>query len=251
MTMKQSFAWWCFGASEADPRALLRSARKIGYQGVELLPRALWPTAAEEGLAIVTESLGEISQGLNRLENHTRIEDELHSRLEMAVKYGLLNFIVFSGNRDGLADEKGIENTIIGLRRLAPVAQSHKITLILELLNSKVDHLDYQCDHTDWAVKVVSQVNSDIVKILYDIYHMQIMEGDIIRTVNAITPFIGHIHTAGNPGRHDFDSDQELNYPPIIKSLGANHYSGFIGQEFVPKGEVVVALEKAYTLCNI
>ena len=251
MSISQSFAWWCFGRFVSDPKTFFRSVRRIGYQGVELLPKELWPIALDEGLSIVTESAGEIAQGLNRCENHSRIEDEVSKKLDLASEFGILNLIVFSGNREGLPDDIGAVNTIEGLKRLAPAAEKKGINLILELLNSKVDHLDYQCDHTDWAVDVITQVNSPNVKILYDIYHMQIMEGDIIRTINKYSPYFGHIHTAGNPGRNDMDADQELNYPPIINALKEKLYSGFIGQEFVPKGEALNALEWAFHLCDI
>jgi hydroxypyruvate isomerase len=249
--IKQSFAWWSFSHSVDDPISLLRSARRIGYRGVELVPTDLWPVVLESDQLIVTESAGSIIHGLNRIENHSQIQDEVLHKLELASEYGILNLIVFSGNRDGLDDIKGAENTIQGLRLLAPAAEEKGVCLVLELLNSKVDHPDYQCDHTEWAVNVVSLVNSPNVKILYDIYHMQIMEGDVIRTIRKSAHHIGHIHTAGNPGRRDLDGEQELNYPPIIKALHEVGFSGFIGQEFMPKGDPVTALENAYRLCEI
>lgn len=251
-SFKQSFAWWCFGRGVADPPTFLRAARAIGYQGVELLPHELWDAARDAGLTIVSEGAGQIARGLNRRAHHDEIEAEVKAKLELAVRYGVPNLIVFSGNRGGLSDEAGALATAEGLRRLAPLAEAAGVTLVLELLNSKVDHPDYQCDHTAWGVLVMNLVNSPRVKLLYDIYHMQIMEGDIIRTIREVAaPWIGHVHTAGNPGRRDLDDTQELWYPPIMRTLQEIGYTGFVGQEFIPKGDPLEALAAAYRLCNV
>jgi hydroxypyruvate isomerase len=234
-----------------DPKAFLAEMKKIGYQGVELLPETLYDTARAAGMTIVSTGIGGIEKGLNRIEHHDRIEAELKKALVQAKEYGLPNIIVFSGNRDGLDDDTGARNTIAGLKRLAPLAEAAGVTLILELLNSKVDHKDYQCDHTAWGVNVVKTVASPRVKLLYDIYHMQIMEGDVIRTLRESVPFIGHIHTAGVPGRNDLDMTQELNYPPIIQALSTAGYTGWVGQEFVPRGEPLPALRAAFDLCTV
>jgi hydroxypyruvate isomerase len=250
--IKQSFAWWSFGRGAADPAGFLREARRIGYQGVELLPHELWDAARDAGLVIVSEGAGKIERGLNRGAHHAEIEGEVRAKLELAVRYGIPNIIVFSGNRAGLTDEAGALATAEGLRRLAPLAEAAGVTLVLELLNSKVDHIDYQCDHTAWGVLVMNLVNSPRVKLLYDIYHMQIMEGDIIRTIRDLAaPHIGHVHTAGNPGRRDLDEEQELRYPPIMRALQTIGYAGFVGQEFVPKGDALDALRTAYRLCDV
>ncbi|MEJ5197315.1 MAG: TIM barrel protein [Anaerolineae bacterium] len=249
---RQSFAWWSFGRGVTDPPAFFREARRIGYQGVELLPRELWDAARAAGLTIVSESVGQIARGLNRRAHHAEIEEELKVKLDLAVQYGIPNLIVFSGNRAGLDDATGALVTAEGLRRLAPLAEAAGVTLVLELLNSKVDHADYQCDHTAWGVLVMNLVNSPRVKLLYDIYHMQIMEGDIIRTIRDVAaPWIGHVHTAGNPGRRDLDDEQELCYPPIMRTLKEIGYSGFVGQEFIPKGDALEALRAAYRLCDV
>ena len=250
--LKQSFTWWSFGRGVTDPAGFFREARKIGYQGVELLPHELWDAAAAAGLTIVTEGAGKIARGLNRREHYDEVEAEVKVKLELAVRYGVPNIIVFSGNRAGLSDEAGALTTAEGLRRLAPLAEAAGVTLVLELLNSKVDHNDYQCDHTAWGVLVMNLVNSPRVKLLYDIYHMQIMEGDIIRTIREVAaPHIGHVHTAGNPGRRDLDDAQELWYPPIMRALKEIGYTGFVGQEFIPKGDPVEALRAAYRLCEV
>ncbi len=193
-----------------------------------------------------------IESALNDPSQHSRIEDELAARLEFARQNGVLNLIVFSGNRrDGLSEEQGVENTIVGLKRLAPLAEAAKVTLLLELLNSKVDHVGYQCDHTARGSTVVSSINSPRVKLLYDIYHMQIMEGDLIRTIEANIPLIGHFHTAGNPGRRDMDDTQEIAYPALFRAIDAFGYSGYIGHEFIPKGDPIEALRKAYLTCEL
>jgi hydroxypyruvate isomerase len=250
--IQQSFAWWCFGRGVTDPAGFFQEAYKIGYRGVELLPRELWDAARAAGLTIVSEGAGKIERGLNRRAHHAEIEAEVKAKLELAVRYGIPNLIVFAGNRGGLSDEAGALVTAEGLRRLAPLAEAAGVTLVLELLNSKVDHLDYQCDHTAWGVLVMNLVNSPRVKLLYDIYHMQIMEGDIIRTIREVAAaWIGHVHTAGNPGRRDLDDAQELCYPPIMRALKEIGYTGFVGQEFIPKGDALEALRVAYRLCEV
>jgi hydroxypyruvate isomerase len=235
----------------SDPAAFLRAVKQAGYTGVELLPRELWETALKAGLVIATVGVGSLQQGWNRREHHSGLLDEVSAMLELAQQYAIPNLIVFSGNRAGLSDEAGAEATAEGLRRAAPLAEAVGVTLVLELLNSKVDHIDYQCDHTAWGAKVIDRVGSPRVKLLYDIYHMQIMEGDIIRTIRANVERIGHVHTAGNPGRQDLDTEQELYYPAIIRALKASGYQGYVGQEFVPKGEPLEGLKAAYELCNV
>jgi len=248
---KQSFAWWAFGRGVSDPPAFFRAAHALGYAGVEMIPRELYDAARDAGLVIATENGGTIDRGWNRREHHAELEDGINRKLALAVQYGISNLIVFSGNRAGLTDEAGALATAEGLRRVAPAAEQAGVTLVLELLNSKVDHNDYQCDHTAWAMLVLAMVNSPRVRLLYDIYHMQIMEGDIIRTIRAVAPTIGHVHTGGNPGRRDLDDQQELYYPPIMRALDECGYDGYVGQEFVPKGDALRALAAAYQLCNV
>ncbi|HEY3291759.1 MAG TPA: TIM barrel protein [Anaerolineae bacterium] len=250
--LRQSLAWWCFSRVGVKPETFFAEAKCIGYSAVELLPRELWDTAREAGLVIATHGGHEsLTHGLNRRENHSRIIEEIHRNLELAVIYQIPNLIVFSGNRQGLSDPEGADNTIEGLLKVAHAAESSGVTLVLELLNSKVDHQDYQCDHTDWGAKVIKSVASPRVKLLYDIYHMQIMEGDIIRTLQANIQSIGHIHTAGNPGRRDMDETQELNYPAIFRAIADSGYGGYVGHEFVPKGDALSAIRSAYRLCEV
>jgi hydroxypyruvate isomerase len=250
-SFKQSFAWWAFARKEDDPLALIKEAAKIGYKGVEMVEEKYWSAIHDAGMCVAT--IGghkSLTDGLNKRENHQRIEDELCKNLELAQKNKIPCLICFSGNRNGLDDYRGLDNTADGLIRVKKHAEKAGVTLVLELLNSKVDHKDYQCDRTMWGVNVIKRVDSPRVKLLYDIYHMQIMEGDIIRTIKENIQHIGHFHTAGNPGRNDLDQTQELYYPAICKAITATGYTGFVGQEFGPKGNVLAAAKHAFEQCN-
>jgi hydroxypyruvate isomerase len=250
--IKQSFAWWAFARKFETPEALIQEAARIGYAGVEMCPQELWQQVVDGGLKIITMGGHQsLSDGLNKPENHDRIEKEINDNLTLAQKWGIPALIVFSGNRNGLDDEKGKETTAAGLQRVAKAAEDAGVTLVLELLNSKVDHADYQCDHTDWGVAVCERVNSPRVKLLYDIYHMQIMEGDVIRTLRANIAQIGHFHTAGNPGRHELDENQELYYPAIMRAIAATDYDGYVGQEFSPVGDPAAGLQQAFKVCDV
>jgi len=244
---KQSIAWWCFVPRFMQPEPFVDAVVAAGYDAVELAPQDQWDLVRDRGLSIASANgHASIEDGLNRRENHRRIADEIERNLESAAKYGVANLICFSGNRSGLSDAEGSEVTVEGLRRVAPLAERAGVTLILELLNSRVDHLDYQCDRTDWGARVVEQVDSPRVKLLYDIYHMQIMEGDILRTIRRRHDLIGHYHTAGNPGRNDLDDTQEINYPAVFSCIAETGYTGYIGHEFIPKGDAVAAIRGTF-----
>ncbi len=244
---------------DAMPRdQLLAEIASIGYPAIEIwgwdddLP-GLCEAAEGNGLRMVSMSGHDsLPDGLNIPANHERIEAELRDSIDAAAAHGVAGLICFSGNRiEGMDEEVAIANTAAGLRRAAPYAEANDITLNLELLNSKVDHSGYQCDNTAWGLAVLQQVNSPNVKLLYDIYHMQIMEGDIIRTMTANLDAIGHIHTAGNPGRNELDDTQELNYRGICRALSSAGYEGYVGHEFRPRGDVVESLRQAFELCNV
>jgi hydroxypyruvate isomerase len=246
---KQSAAWWCFVPNVMSAEAFLQAAVQIGYAAVELVPPEFWPLVRQHGLVIAAHGgHTPLEDGMNKRENRDRLVREIEGNIQRAVEWHIPNLIVFSGNRNGLDDKTGAEVTAEALRLVAPAAEDAGITLILELLNSKVDHPDYQCDKTTWGVEVVQMVDSPRVKLLYDIYHMQIMEGDIIRTIQDYHPHFGHYHTAGNPGRHDLDDQQEIFYPPIFRAITATDYAGYIAHEFTPKGDPVAALRAAYEL---
>jgi len=247
---KQSFSWWCFENRGMEAKELLPAAAKIGYDGVELIDESLWPLAAKHGLKIVSANgHRSIDDGLNRRENAQRIETELRTNILKAEQWKIPVLICFSGNRAGQKDQDGMEQCAETLARMAPMAKEAGVTLAVELLNSKVDHKDYQCDRTAWGVELCKKVNSPAVKLLYDIYHMQVMEGDVIRTIQNHHDFLAHYHTAGNPGRGQPDENQELNYPAIYQAIAATGYTGFIGQEFIPKGDIQEALAKAFQDC--
>ncbi len=253
MQIRQSFSWWCFAGRGLEPTSLLKSAKEIGYEAVELLPNDLLGAARDAGLVIASHpGHRDISSGLNDPGQHARIEAEILANLELATRYQIPNLIVFSGERrEGLSEQEGIENSVVGLRRVAKAAEDAGVNLVMELLNSKVDHGGYQCDTTPWGVAVCEGVGSPRVKLLYDIYHMQIMEGDIIRTIRTHGKQFSHYHTAGNPGRNDMDETQELYYPPIMKAIAESGYDGYVGHEFVPKGDVLPALRAAFELCRV
>ena len=246
-SISQSIGWWCFVPQKLTPEQFVHSAAEAGFVALDLVPSEYWQMVADHGLAI--SSIGghhPLEIGLNRIDQHERIEQEVRSAIVNAQSLKIPNVICFSGNREGLDDAKGIEITAAGLHKLAPFAEEAGVTLVLELLNSKVDHPDYQADHTAWGVQVCQTVGSPRVKLLYDIYHMQIMEGDVIRTIRAVHPLIGFYHTAGNPGRNDLDDTQELNYSAILKAIKETGYTGYIAHEFIPKGDPVAALRTVF-----
>ena len=252
MPLRQSFCWWTFAGRGVPDRELLQKARAIGYEAVELIGENHFEQARDLGFVIASHGgHQDIDHGWNDPGQHSRIEAEMHVSLTLAQKYEIPNLIVFSGSRrDGLTEEAGLENTALGLARIAPAAEATGVTLILELLNSKVDHPGYQCDRTGWGLEVCRRVASPRVKLLYDIYHMQIMEGDLVRTIEAGHSGFGHYHTAGNPGRHDLDAAQEIAYPAVFRAVAATGYTGFVGHEFTPKGDPIAALQAAYDLCR-
>jgi len=257
MPIRQSFCYPCFKPAEISFDALCRSAAEIGYAAIELWGRGEdfeeLVVAAKSSKLIVASMIGHgsIADGLNNPAHHDRIEAELRASLDVAAKVGIPNLICFSGNRrPGQSDADAIAATAAGLRRLAPEAERLGVNLNLELLNSKVDHPGYQADHTAWGVAVCELVASPRVKLLYDIYHMQIMEGDVIRTIQQNARWIGHFHTAGNPGRHDLDDSQELFYPAICSAIAATGFPGFVAHEFWPKGDPIEALRRAFAVCE-
>lgn len=253
MAVKQSFSWWCFSNKGLQPKALMAEAKRIGYSAVELIPEDLFETAHEAGLAIASHPGHPLQKrGLNDAGYHVEFEDLILKNLAVAKKFQIPNLIVFSGERrEGFSDQDGIETSAVGLKRVARAAEESGVNLVIELLNSKVDHGGYQCDTTPWGVAVCDLVNSPRVKLLYDIYHMQIMEGDVISSIHSNISHIGHFHTAGVPGRHELDENQELYYPAIMRAIAGTDYDGYVGQEFTPKGDLVAALEQAYKVCDV
>ena len=248
--LKQSVSRWCYGRIPLDD--LCEAAKGIGYQSVELLSEKEWEVPKKHGMACaMANGFGTIPVGFNRPDNHDKLVADAERMIPLVAAAGVPNIVVFSGNRAGLSDGEGIANCIAGLKRVTPTAERHNVTLCLEMLNSKVDHKDYQADHTAWAVQVVQGVNSPRLKLLYDIYHMQIMDGDVIATVRANFGHIAHFHTGGVPGRAEIDDTQELNYRRVMQAIADLGFTGYVGQEFVPKRDPLTSLKQAFEICDV
>ncbi len=249
--LRQGFSWWCYADRGIEAASLLAGAARIGYAAVDLLDEGLWPVAREHGLRLSAINGHAMNSGLNRPENAAGIETEIRSNLAKAAKWDIPFLICFVGNRAGLDDDTGLAHCAATLSRLAPMAADAGVTLAVELFNSKVDHPDYQGDHTSFGVRLCEWVDSPAVRILYDIYHMQIMDGDIIRTIREHGRWFCHYHTAGNPGRGQPDDGQELNYPAIYRAIAATGYAGYVSHEFIPAGDPLDALARAFADARI
>jgi hydroxypyruvate isomerase len=230
--------------------AMCEVSVRLGLKGLEVGPND-WATLKKYGLVCTIAGSHNLTKGLNRKENHGECLAIIRKSIENAADAGWRNVICFSGNRAGLDDETGAANCAEGLKQIAGLAEKKKITLCMELLNSKHDHKDYQCDHTAWGVAVCKKVGSPRVKLLYDIYHMQIQEGDVIATIRENIEYIGHFHTAGVPGRHEIDETQELNYPAIMRAIADLKYEGYVAHEYTPRGEPLASLTKAVAICDV
>lgn len=252
MSIEQSLGWWCCAHLAEDPVELLQTARSIGYTALELVPVEQFALVRDQGLKIATHQLHvPLEQGISHSKYWDDIKRQADESLKLAVEWDIPFLIAFSGNREGLDDARGAENAIRHLEPLARAAESAGVVLILELLNSKVNHPDYQCDHTAWGVQVVSAVDSPYARLLYDIYHMQVMEGDVIQTIRDNHQWFAHYHTAGVPGRNEIDDTQELYYPAICRAIAETGFSGYIGQEFLPLGDWKAALQQAFDACQV
>ena len=251
-TLKQSVTRWPFGMLSLDE--LAAASRDLGLKSVELLNPDEWPTVQKYGLTCAMANAagpGGIPKGFNRVEHHEWLIPAYETLLRQAADAGVPSVICFSGNREGLSDAQGVENSARGLSRLMPTAERLGVNVVMELLNSKVDHPDYQCDHTAWGVALAEQVGSERFGLLYDIYHMQIMEGDVIRTIRDNHQHLFHYHTAGNPGRHELDENQELFYPAIMRAIKETGFQGYVGQEFIPTRDPLTSLAEAVRLCDV
>ncbi len=243
---------WCYPKIELE--ALAVAGKEFGLRSIELLEVKEIPTIQKHGLtcAMVSGIPGGITKGLNRPENHDAIAAWFEATAPAVAKLGCENIICFSGNRAGQSDEDGIKNCAAGLKRLLPIAEKHKVVLVMELLNSKVNHADYQCDLSKWGVALCEAVGSERFKLLYDIYHMQIMEGDVIATIKKHHKWFAHYHTGGVPGRHEIDETQELNYPAIMQAIVATGFKGHVAQEFIPaRPDVLASLKQGVGICDV
>lgn len=241
---RQSVARWCFGSTPLDE--LCRQAKAIGLHAIDLLSEDEWAVPARHGLACaIANGPGPIPDGWNTPANHDRLVAESERLLPLIAKAGIPQMIVFSGNRRGMTDAEGIAHCITGLRRILPLAERVGVTVVMEMLNSRVDHFDYQADRTTFAAAIAAGLGSPRFKLLYDIYHMQIMEGDVVRTIERHAGVIGHYHTAGVPGRHELDETQELFYPRIARAIAATGFTGYVAHEFMPTADGFAKLRQA------
>ena len=258
--VNHSVCKWCYPKVSLED--LCVAGKEMGLQSIELLTVSDFPTLKKHDLvcAMVSGVPGGISDGFNRIENHDGIVKFFEETIPIVAAAGYPNIICFSGNRRGLDNEAGLENCAKGIKRVMGLAEKHKVNVVMELLNSKVNHKDYMCDHTAWGVDLCKKVGSERFKLLYDIYHMQIMEGDVIRTIRgdkgahieAAAPYIAHYHTGGVPGRNEIDDTQELRYPTIMKAILETGFKGFVAQEFQPKrADVLASLKQGVQICDV
>ena len=252
---------WCYPAMTVDE--LARTAKALGIASVELLDPDEWETVRAHGLtcamanaprppaSVTGPDQDELTWGWNRSVNHEWLVPAYEERLRAAAAAGIPNLICFSGNRDGMDDTLGMGQCARGLLHIVRTAERLGVTLCMELFNSKVDHPDYMGDSTRWGVELADLIGSDRFKLLYDVYHMQIMEGDVIRTIREFAPYFAHYHTAGVPGRHEIGDDQELNYPAICRAIADTGFSGYVAQEFIPTRDPLTALGEAIDICDV
>ncbi len=249
--INHSVCKWCYRMPLEE---LAEAAQEIGLKSIELLNPDEWPVVKKYGLECGISNganLG-IPNGFNEPDNHEELLRQYTELIPRGADFGLKQIICFSGNRRGMTDEQGMENAAVGLEPVIKLAEKHGIVIVMELLNSKVDHKDYMCDRTKWGVELVEKVNSPNFKLLYDIYHMQIMEGDVIRTIRENHKYISHYHTGGVPGRNEINDTQELYYPAIAQAILETGYTGYISQEFIPKGpNPIESLEEGVHICDV
>ena len=248
--LRPSVCRWCYGGI---PLAVLcEQVKPMGIESIELLGENDWAVVRDAGLrCAVANGPTAITNGLNNSDNHPRFAIECERLLPLVRAAGIPNMIVFSGNRGEVSDEQGLANCAAGLQLVTQMAEDQGVTIVMELLNSKIDHRRYMCDHTAWGVELVKRVASDRFRLLYDIYHMQIMEGDVIRTVTDNIEHIAHFHTGGVPGRAELNESQELFYPAICTAIADAGYSGYLGQEFIPRGDPMSSLADAVRRCTV
>ncbi len=249
--IKQSVSYWCFGKIPLEEFS--KEAKAMGLVGIDLLDPKDWPVVnANVLIATMANGPSGITRGWNDPKNHDKLVEKAEVRLQEVADAGLPNMIVLSGNRRGMADDEGLKNCAKGLKRIMKQAEKLGVNVVMELLNSKRDHKDYMCDHTAWGVNLAQEIGSDRFKLLYDIYHMQIMEGDVIQTLLDNLKYIGHIHTGGVPGRNEIDDTQELNYRRICQAIADAGFQGFVAHEFVPKrDDPLASLRQAVQICDV
>jgi hydroxypyruvate isomerase len=247
--INQSVSKWCYGKFSLEEMCAV--GKKMGLKAIDLLGPNDFPTLKKYGLACSMINTHGLTKGINRKENHDECLAKIRTAIDAAAEYKFPNVITFPGNRKGMPDDVGVENSVIAMKKIAGYAEKKGVTICLEYLNSKVNHKDYMFDKMAWGVEVCKKVGSESVKILYDIYHAQIMEGDIIRTIRTCKDYIAHYHTGGNPDRAEIDETQELYYPAIMKAIVETDYKGYVAHEFVPKKDPIESLAYAVRICDV
>ena len=250
--INHSVSPWCYHELTLDQ--LCDVCKEIGITGVDLCGPKDWPILQKHGMYSSMCNGAEINltDAFGDKEFHATLQKNYTEMIPLVAKNGYKNLICFSGSRRGKDDETAWKNCLIGLKPLVELAEKHNVVLCMELLNSKIDHKDYQCDHVEWGVELAKRINSENFKLLFDIYHMQIMEGDIIRNITDYHQYIAHFHTGGIPGRHEIDDTQELYYPAVMKAIVATGYKGYVGQEFVPKQkDKIASLRNSIQICDV
>ncbi len=247
----QSVSRWCYKQWSLD--TLCGHASKLGLKGIDLLQPNEYGVPARYGLRCTMGYAGggEINKGLNRVENHAAIEAGFRKYIPLAAKENVPNVITFSGLREGLSDAEGLRNTVAGLKRVQSIAEDNGVTVCMELLNSIVDHKGYMCDHSAWGAQVMEEVNSPRIRLLYDIYHMQIMEGNLIATIRRNGKWFGHFHTGGVPGRHELDNTQEVQWDGVMQAIAESGFHGYVAHEFLPVRDPFASLRQAVELCDV
>ena len=250
--INHSVCRWCYNDIPLEEFA--DKCKDIGISSIELLRPDEWEVVKSRGLEVAIgygTQLG-LTQGFCNPKFHAQLKEEIKTTMPLAAEQGIPQIITFSGNREGIDDEVGMDNCARGLEEIVRLAETYEIMIVMELLNSKIDHKDYMCDYTDWGRRLVEKVGSPNFKLLYDIYHMQIMEGDVIRTITESKDYIGHYHTGGVPGRNEIDETQELYYPAIMKAIAETGFEGFVAQEFIPsRDDDMTSLKQGIEICDI
>jgi hydroxypyruvate isomerase len=250
--INHSVCQWCYPKMTVEELCI--ASKKIGIKAIDLVGPKDWPVLQKHGLVSAMCNGAEINlvDGWNTTQNHSTLIKRYSDMIPLVAAAGYTNLICFSGNRRGMSDEAGLNNCVEGLKKILPLAEKHKVVMVMELLNSKVNHKDYQCDKTSWGVELAKRTGSPNFKLLYDIYHMQIDEGDVIRTIKDNHQYIAHYHTGGVPGRNEIDETQELYYPAIMKAIVDTGFKGFVAQEFIPSAkDKIASLANAIKICDV
>lgn len=251
--LKQSVTKGVFKGANMTLDDMARESAKRGIYGFDLISPKDWPILQKHGLVptMMSGYGGTIPDALNRKENHARLDKSMREGIDLAAAAKVPNLITFSGNRRGMADDEGADNCALFLNNIKSYAEDKGVTICMELLNSKVNHKDYMCDHAAWGVALMKRVNSPRVKLLYDIYHMQIMDGDIVRTIRENIQYFGHFHTGGNPGRHEIDETQELKYQFVAQAIADLGFTDSIAHEYTPLRDPLTSLDQAIRICTV